>query len=412
MRKLISIHICLVLVFLLFWSIFDLPWSVIYVFDFLLCMEFAWCVRSIQPVLRRTKALTLIPFFACFVCYLLLIQICNFVSPIAAVMAYRRIFRFYLFFFACAVLLTEENIDKIMGLLVKMQIPNLILTLYQFFVQGLVQDELGGIFGTERGANAYSNIFLCIVCTYMIVGYLDKKVRFWPMLLTFGSAMMVSALAELKIMFVEIIIIVIAAILLSKASVRTIKTIMFSVAGFVGGMILLAKLFPEHVAILLNLGLFYEYTSGKLPGYSISRLNAFSEINQIFFKGNILRNLFGYGFGGCESGTEFYEKYSGYQYSRFTHQVTLLETGYIGLMFYVGFFVLIYFYAGKSKKVNPEKSLYYMISQIISVLCVIWMVYDQSLRVEAGYLVFFMLAIPIAIRNNWVKSRYKNGISS
>lgn len=403
-RKLISAHVFLIMIFTFLWSVIGLPWNAMYIFDLLVCLEFAWALSGIQPVLRRTRLTKLIPFFAIYVLYLILTQVINFVSPVLSVMAYRKTFRFYMFFFACAVLLTEDGIGKIMNMLVKMQIPNLVLTMYQYFVQGISQDALGGIFGIEKGVNAYSNVFLCLICTYMVIKYLEKRVKLLPMLLVIGSALIISALAELKVFFVEIIVIVLLAVLLSHPSARTIKTIAFVTGGFAVAITLLGKVFPEHLAILSSITLLTQYTTETLYGYNISRLNAFSEINDIFFKDNAVRNLFGYGFGNCESGSEFYQRYSSYHYTWFTHQVTFLETGYVGIIFNIAFYGLIFMFSTKSKKINPENAFYYTFSQIISVLCLIWMMYDQSLRSEAAYLVFLALAIPVAVRNNWAKN--------
>ena len=403
-RKMIVCHIGLLLVFLFLWSVLGLPWSAIYIFDLLVCVEFAWIFRDVQTVMKRIGFWHVIPYLLAFALYLLLTQIANVVSLPLMALAYRRVFRFYLFYFACAVLLNVDTVEKLLDFLVKLQPVNLLLTLFQYFVQRLGQDNLGGLFGVENGANAYSNIFLCIVCTHMVIRYLAKKEKLMPMLLTLGSSLIIAALAELKIFFVEIIIIILLAVLLSNPSARTVKIIAFGACGFVGALMLLGQLFPEHMAILLSLARLAEYTSEAIYGYRISRLGAFSDINQIFFKGDIARNLFGYGFGNCETGSAFYEKYEKYSYTWFTHQVTFLETGYIGVLLYLLFFVMVYIHATISKKANPENAHYYSFTQIICVLCAVWFVYNQALRMELGYLIFFALAIPAVVRNNWLKS--------
>ena len=403
-RKLIPVHIFLLIVFLFLWSVVGIPWEIIYIFDLLVCAEFVWALRGIQPTLRRTKTKYLLPWFLFFALYLVLTQLFNFVSPMLAAMAFRRTFRFYLFFLVCAVLLTTQSIEKIMKMLVKLQILNFGLTLFQYFVQELSGDYLGGIFGIENGANAYSNVFLCLICTYMVVKYLEKKEKLLPMLMTIGSALVIAALAELKMFFIEIIVIMLMGILLSRPGIRTVKTIFYFILGFVAAITLLGSIFPEHLAILLDWALFEQYTTEEIAGYTISRLNAFPEINEIFFRDDWLRNLFGYGFGNCEEGSAFFEQYARYKYTWFTHQVTFLETGYVGIIFYISFFVLIFVFSAKSRKVNPENRLYYILGQIISVLCVFWMIYDQSLRREVAFLIFFALAIPVAVRNEWVKA--------
>ena len=280
-----------------------------------------------------------------------------------------------------------------------LQVVNVVLTLYQYFVMKLTQDNLGGIFGVERGVNAYSNTFLCAICTYMIVMYLSKKVKLLPMLLIFASSLLIAALAELKIFFIEIVLILLLAVLFSRASVRAMKIVFFSVVGLVASFALFAQLFPEHAAILMNWKLLLEYTTESIQGYNISRLSAFSEINRIFFKDNVWLNLFGYGFGNCESGSAFYEIYGHYNYVWFTHQVTFLETGYAGVILYALFYVIVYIHARKSKKQDPKNAHYYTLTQIICLLTPIWFMYNQSMRIECAYLIFFLLAIPAVIRN-------------
>ena len=296
-RKLITIHLFLLVSFLFLWSVFGIPWELIYVFDLFLCVEFLWILPNLQRTMHRVKTNYFVPWLIVYAFFLLLTQLINLVSPIPAVLAFRKTFRFYLFFLVCAVLLTQKSIDKILNMLIKVQVLNFILTLVQYFAMGLSQDNLGGIFGIEKGANAYSNIFLCMICTYMIVNYLEKKVKLAPMVLTVVSALFIAALAELKIFFIEIIVIVIMGILLSNPSARTVKTIAFIAVGFAAAITLLGSLFPEHLAVLLSLALLSQYTTESIYGYEISRLNAFSEINEIFFKDNVSRNLFGYGFG-------------------------------------------------------------------------------------------------------------------
>lgn len=407
-RKLIFVHLLAVMIFVFLWSVFGLPWELIYIFDALVCLEFAWIARSLQSVLRRTKSVHILVYLAVFVLYLILTQISNFVMPWLAFQAFRKTFRFYLFFFVCAVMLTDKWIDKIMKMMLIMQIPNLLISLYQYFIQGLNQDNLGGIFGIEKGVNAYSNVFLCLICTYIIVRYLDKQIKLLPMLMTIASSLLIAVLAELKVFFIEIVVLTLLAVLFSHPSARTVKTIGFSLAGFAAALALLGIVFPEHMAILLSFALLAQYTTGAIHGYNISRLNAFPEINKIFFKGNVFRNLFGYGFGNCDSGSAFYEKFQDYHYTWFSHQLMFLETGYVGIIFSVVFFIIVFAYATKSKKRNPQNEVYYTFTQITSILCVIWMVYNQTLHCEAAYLVFFVLAIPIAVRNQWIKEQKGN----
>ena len=75
-----------------------------------------------------------------------------------------------------------------------------------------------------------------------------------------------------------------------------------------------------------------------------------------------------------------------------------LECGWVGLAFYWGFFVLVFFRLRKMKRtVGKEGIPYCQMAEIMAVLCLAISVYNSSLRTEAGYMAFFVLAIPFAI---------------
>lgn len=39
----------------------------------------------------------------------------------------------------------------------------MVLTLIEYFLLGIIQDLLGGVFGLERGVNQYTNLFLLLL---------------------------------------------------------------------------------------------------------------------------------------------------------------------------------------------------------------------------------------------------------
>ena len=85
-------------------------------------------------------------------------------------------------------------------------------------------------------------------------------------------------------------------------------------------------------------------------------------------------------------------------YTWMSYATMYLECGWIGLIFYFGFFVLVYF---KVLKIERNCSAgwkgYCRITRIVAVLCLIISVYNSSLRTEAGYMAYFVLAVPFAI---------------
>jgi hypothetical protein len=280
-------------------------------------------------------------------------------------------------------------------------------------VLGVEQDNMGGIFGTASGVNGYTNIYLCLICTFSTVMYLGKKAKLKELIWVLGSSLLIAALAELKLFFIEIVLIVLAAILLSKPSRKTVQIIFFSALGMVAALALFARLFPEHMEVFMDAARFSSYVSDEIAGYRIGRLNAFTTINKLFFKNDILANLIGFGFGNCESGSAFYEQYEHYHYTWFTHQVTFLETGYLGIILYSAFYGLIFLHAAMAKKKNQEYFGYLTMTQIICLLSILWMLYNQSQRTESAYLVFWVYAIPVILEKErrWIQKCPVQGTS-
>lgn len=396
--KLIMLHLLLIPVFMFARSALGLPHGIFYLLDLMLCLELILVPRRLKDTLRAVKFRQLIPYLLLYTLFLLLTQLFHFESPVVSLMAYRRIYRFYIFYVVCMVLLRECDVEKILQMMLKLQVPNVVLTLYQCFVLKVHQDNMGGIFGTTVGVNAYTNVYLCVICIYVLSAYFSGKKTLKSVALVCGSSLMIGALAELKMFFLEMPMIVVLAMIFLRPERKQLKVLGIGVLEYAVAWLIFAKMYPAHAEVLTEGENFVSYTTEVIQGYNISRLNAFADINEIFFHGDILSNLFGYGFGNCESGSAFYEMYSSYNYTWFTHQVTFLETGYVGLFLYALFYVLVFFHAVKCRKKDPENKHYYVFTQIICVLCAPWLMYNQAMRMEPAYMIFFALATPAIVR--------------
>ena len=158
-----------------------------------------------------------------------------------------------------------------------------------------------------------------------------------------------------------------------------------------------AALFPY---VDLSIEAFLNEGSSTGGGYNISRLNAFSEINTIFFHDSFLKNLFGYGFGNCEYSTinifcsDFYKLYGFYNYRWFANQWIFLETGYAGVISFCSFFVISFIISFKNSKniVVKNKSLIET-GIIMTIICLISFFYNSLLKADYGYIAYFSLAI-------------------
>lgn len=323
----------------------------------------------------------------------------------------RNNFRFYVFFAAAAIFLNRnmaKNCLKIFDVLFWICFA---VCLVQFFLLGKNQDHLGGVFGVELGCNCYINIFFVIVIIKSAVYYLNKKERFVMFLLKSAAAISVAAMAELKFFFVEYAVILLMAILLSGLSARKLIVAVLGTVGVFVGVHITFVLFPEFANIDSIDNILKMLTEG---GYGFDEaLNRFTTIPVISskFLTTAFLKLFGLGLGNCDTAsydfinTPFYEQNSFLRYNWFSTAFTYLETGAIGLLFTVGFFVLVFCFAlhfNRRSAHGTDEKLFSQIAAIAATVCVLIFVYDCSLRTEACYIMYFVLALPFIekIRSN------------
>ena len=80
--------------------------------------------------------------------------------------SFRTIFRFYSFLLVCSVVLNESDYRTIFSVLKYVNVLNFIIVLFEYFLLGYRNDNIGGIFGTDVGCNSDINVFLLISLLY------------------------------------------------------------------------------------------------------------------------------------------------------------------------------------------------------------------------------------------------------
>ena len=280
---------------------------------------------------------------------------------------------------------------------------NAVVCLVQFFVFDKKQDFLGGIFGVEKGCNGYVNNYFVIVTILNLLQYLSGKKKTTDCIFKCGTMLIISALAELKFYYVEFIIIVIMAVLLTDFSWKKVFIIIGSIVGVILAVRLLEELFPEFedfiswetIRNLIKPGV------GYIGQDDVGRLSAISSLSERFLK-TFPQQLVGLGLGNCDVAgfdfltTPFYTKYYDLNYTWFSTAFIFLELGYIGLGFFFGFFVLVFVKAQKLSKQQGQNQIYCHMAMIGAVCCILIGIYNSSLRTEAGYMLYFVLALPFA----------------
>lgn len=336
----------------------------------------------------------------------------NLVNPLLVLWAIRNHFRGIIFWYACVRFLCEEDIEKLFTLFFKFQFVNVIVTLFQFFVQGYSQDYLGGIFGTQVGSNSFTNVYFMLLLTYYCVSYINKKAPFWKLLFIVLSTILIAALAELKIYYFEFAIIIFLAILFSKPSLKNFLISAAATISFFSGLTLLKNIFPLQYKYLTDFERLFSYITMEGGGYNISRLTAFSTINNLFFKDDLVKNLFGFGLGGCEYSSfsfltsPFYLEYGRLNYRWFTHMMLYLETGFVGFGLFVLFILSCFIMATKMRigRKNESRLNILVTVQVFSLLTIVNMWYNQALMNENQYFIYFVLSCAFIINKTSLKS--------
>lgn len=121
---------------------------------------------------------------------------------------------------------------------------------------------------------------------------------------------------------------------------------------------------------------------------------------------NWFDKLFGMGIGNCDTSTfaicntPFFQRYEHLHYSWFSSAFLFLETGYIGLLLNLLFYVLVIVFAVKQLKKQESEPLYCKMSVIFAIICIILTFYNSALRKEVGYMAYFVLALPFITKGS------------
>lgn len=312
-------------------------------------------------------------------------------------------FKSYIFFFyliACIVNLSKNEYIGIMEILCKLHILNCILCLYQYFVLGLQSDYLGGIFGIRQGCNGYQNIYGIVICCYLMYRYLNGE-KINRLFIYLFSFLIIAAATDIIGFFCVIFLcfFLMLVFMEDKKRKRYLFEILFLCV--VAGVAVFRIIYKERFEYFTNISNWLKYMGfGKNNDggvYGVSRTNPFRQINEKYFKGDLLKELFGFGFGNCSQAeslkifqSPFYLKNRDFQYYWFSTAYTYMETGFFGIVSYL---ILELIFLFKSiwnyfKAKNKNLGIYCL---MLSVAYVFIFFYNQSLMISPAYIFYFSL---------------------
>lgn len=316
----------------------------------------------------------------------------------------RNTFRFYIFFVCCVTLLGVRDIPKIISFFKGLFLVNVALCLLEY-AMGYSGDFIGGSFGVQQGGNGYLNLLLVITLVIYVVEYLACKASLLKLVAILLLCCLVMAVAELKVFFLELPVIVLLAIPLSRVSWRSVLLLAVMVLGVVVGLSAIQFFFSgsgidffTSDAILTYMG-----DGGYTGTGDLSRMNAVSRITNMFFLRDPLKLLFGMGLGNCSYSSFaaltswFYNHFSYLHYVWFSDAYVYLETGLIGLVLYEAFFVLVFVISRLKRYRDPELRMAIDCVSIVALMAMLLSVYNSSMTVESGYLAYLVLAVPFVL---------------
>lgn len=382
---------------------FHIPGIIMYMADILLVFLIIYSIKRNKKLGKEEKVIRNI--VGIYMLIVMFAYILNYQNILYFVGGFRNIFRFFLFFFVCTIYLTKSYMVEFFKNLDAIFYINAAIMMIQYFIFGLNQDYLGGIFGTHQGCNGPLNIFFVVIVSYSVLAYMNKKESLNSLIIKCGLALTLAGLAELKYFYIEFVIIVIFAFLTTGFTLRKLSLVVFSIAGLAIGIKIIEQLFGMGYVFNVDF-IIKDSTSGGYTSTGDLSRGAFITAIEKGFLDTIGKKLFGLGLGNCESrtifadATPFYLRYRALHYDWFASMHTFLEQGWCGLLFYVVFFLMIAVSTFQISKRYNIDLFYIKLTYLYTFLFFLVFFYNQTLRQDIAYLVAFCLAISFVSRKD------------
>ena len=398
-------------------SVFILPFLLSFLIEFLKIPDFvkytidlAWVglfvILFVCKQIRVKKEIApFVIFIGIWLLYVIVGYIFNYQSPFYFLWGIRNNFRFYVAFIAYTTFLDKDDISSSLKIVDGLFWVNMVVSFVQFFILGYQQDYLGGIFGVGRGCNAYSSVLFAFVVSKSLLQYFNGKEKSWLCFLKCGVSLILAAMAELKFYFVLFILMVIIAMIMTKFSWRQLLTfVLVAIMTMFAGS-LLTIIFGENNQ--LSLETIFELTTSEnyASTQDLGRISAIPILSKKILT-QWYERLFGMGIGNCDTSafaicnTPFFQRYEYLHYSWFSSAFLFLETGYVGLLLNLSFYVLIIIFSIKQINKKENEPIYCKMAIIFAIICIILTFYNSALRKEIGYIAYFVLALPFIVNKS------------
>lgn len=385
-------------------EVFGLPSFIRFFIDAILIYFLVLFAYKKALVFRRSLA-PIIGFIAIFFVYTLLVYCFNFQSPFYYIWGVRNNFRFYVAFLVFTFFVDESFAESIFKLFDFLFWVNAIVSVIQFMFMGISQDDLGGLFGSTGSTNAYTLVFFIIVIGKSLLAVFEGLERPLYCVLKCITSLIIAAMAEMKFYYFVFIFLLLLTSILTRFSRRKLVVLAVSAAGVIVGSIFLTYMFDEFKDFLsMDKVLEYATSEHYSSENDINRLSAIATLMKNYVT-QPLQQIFGMGLGNCDLSelsifeSVFHQKYSFLHYSWFTSAMIFLENGFVGIAVYLSFFIICLKRAVSQLKKGQGNKLFNQLAIIMAIMCFVLFFYNSSLRIESGYMIYFVLALPFLATN-------------
>ncbi|MDM8293280.1 hypothetical protein [Faecalicoccus pleomorphus] len=327
----------------------------------------------------------------------------NFSNIVLHLWSFRSYFTTIIFFIECVSFEHSDSID----FLDKLMWINFIVCIIEM-VLGYRQDWIGGVYGVSRGqVNGPLNILLIIIFSRSLVGYINKEISIRNIIIVGISSLIIAIFAELKIFYVEMVVIFVTATLMTKFSFKKLVLIVLGILGILIAIRVTLFIFPDMSRDMFTPSSMWNYLTNP-GGYvgqfannagDVNRLNFWDKCVALF--NNKFELLFGLGIGNCDQievlglKSQMFMQYETMHYYMLPLPMILLQQGILGMILYIMLFISLFFAILKKYRLKDfaSKSQIQM-TLILCMMAFIITIYDTSLLGKGGYLFFYILSLP------------------
>ena len=331
--------------------------------------------------------------------YMSIIIVCgwilNMVSVPNMITGLRGLYLCFSVFFASVMVLTVSDYHKIMRFFFYYQFVNVFLALYQYYVLGYYQDRNNGAFT----GGMTQDIFCGVLFLYYYNQYTLKQCKMWKIIFVVVSCLFIAVVEEEKFIFLEFALIIGYKALLSKKNFKNLFILIVCIATIPYAIEKTGEINGAYSseAMQSTSGMYNNLTTPG-AGFGLPRIGSTVIIQEMFFDSPI-ETLIGLGVGACEktewnmADTNFLQQYGHLAYYNFSIQIIFLQSGWLGLLLYLSFFMALLFSNIRQRRKAPKQlKNIYDIAILLTIILFISVWYNQTLRWYYAILPFFLLA--------------------